>query len=166
MAKKAAASQMQSVRVSKRKRWILVGSGRAPHNLSHITPQPMDVPGNLTPLFLMSLTPKIIWAPNHDLPTHPTAIFPGNRRSIRWPFASSACFARKVEGLELDIAVCIARLGRNTKTGERFQSWKLFSFGEGLTCRGGRGFFLGAEVDGHVYIYTYIFIFLYIDMCV
>lgn len=66
--------------------------------------------------------------------------WPANTSNRKFPWKSTfnpmairvcpACFARKVEGLELDIAVCIARLGRNTRTGERFESWKLFFFGD------------------------------------
>ena len=74
MAKKAAASQMQSVRVSN------FGNVGFLFSLAGLlttwvisSPSQWMYQGNLTPNFL-SLTATIIWAPNHDLPTHPTAI--------------------------------------------------------------------------------------------
>ena len=102
---------MQSVRVSKRKRWIFVGSCWFWSWLTSISP-PNKWMYNLTQF--LSLTLKNLVS-QHDLPTT------SNRNSL----------ARKVEGLELDIAVCIARLGGGLKVG----MW-MFHFFEIVNMKG------------------------------
>ena len=132
-----------------------------PHNLSHITPQANGCTREFDSQF------SEVDSKNY-LGSQP---WPANTSNRKSPWKSTfnpmairvcpACFARKVEGLELDIAVCIARLGRNTRTGERFESWKLF-FLEIVNVQGRKMFFFGRKSGWTFFAYITVYIYIYV----